>query len=1083
MKKRIRNSIPPLLVLLMCSMMVTGQPRSVSGTVTDARDGMPVPSANVTIKGTTTGTITDLDGNWTLQINGNDDVLLFSFIGYETLEETVGNRTEINVTLREEVSLLDEIVVVGYGVQKKSDLTGAITQVRSEELTESAVLGIDQALQGRAAGVTITNNSGMPGDGVMVNIRGMGTWNDSDPLYVVDGMPLENDISFINPADIETIEVLKDASAAAIYGARAANGVILVTTKTGTANRNQVSFDAYYGIQDLWREVNVTDGPGYKDVYNLFQVSAGRDPENPIDQERFFIADSIAETSTNWQREIFRPAPIQNYNLTVSGGNDRVTYGITGNYINQQGIMLNTGYQRFSFRANTDVKITDRLTFGERFSIGYSQSEEAPRGGGNAPHLVALLGDPISPVYREEDDPDYDEETARWGELSYSRKPNPVGILERLDNQRLKTPVLLNSYLEYELLDGLSVRANGGLNMLFHETQAFSQTYYEGGFSKNDLTQMIKRNWKNLSWLFETTVNYNKTFGDNHHLNVMAGFSRQYSTIEDFMAKKTDFPGNDQAYRYLTFGTVVVLPSDITATKTESAIESQFGRVNYAFSDKYLVTASLRRDGSSRFGPESEPLFGNTPRYDIFPSAALAWKISEENFLKDNVEAINFLKLRLGWGQLGNDRTILGNDYPWFSAVETNRNLQNYVFGGEIVTGGAIVGKAIRDIRWERSSQWNLGLDMNLFKNKITFTGDLYRKITRDQLVAVPLPLIVGIFNNPEDTKLGSDPLLNAGEVLNQGYEFILTYRERETALKYSVSVNFSHNHNEVIALGTGSEQILSGRVEGGSASITTPGYPIASFWGFQTDGLYTASDDADGDGFAENQTFTIRENGDTLYLQRNAAPGDLKFADLENDSILNADDKTFIGSPHPDFTFGLNVSLEFRGFDFSMFWQGVYGNEIYSNLVYDFLGGNPSTNFHADILNAYRLPSGEDPGNTTTGIPRIDAGQTNQNFRPSDFYVQDGSYLRLKTIQLGYSLPHKVCTRIGFSGIRIYASAQNLLTFTNYKYGYDPEIGRAYNDYGLQQEKYNQNMLDMAIDKGVYPQARTLMMGLNITF
>lgn len=1079
MKKVFRTVILFSLAIFFSVLHLSGQ-RMVSGKVISESSGEGIPGVNVSVRGTVTGTITNVEGEYSIQVSGPGAVLVFSFIGYHSEEVTVGERSVINIELEEEISQLDEVVVIGYGVRKKSDLTGAITQVKSEDFNEAAVPGIDQILQGRAAGVQVTNNSGMPGAGVMVTIRGMGTWNDSDPLYVIDGMPVENDISFLDPSDIETIEVLKDASAAAIYGARAANGVILITTRMGSEGKNNVSFNAYTGMQSLWRQVDVTDAAGYASVYNDIQTTFGRDPET---QPWFFIHDSLTEESTNWQEELFRPARIQNYDLSFTGGNNRITYNISGDYFEQDGIMRGSDYRRISFRANTDIRINDKLTFGERFSVGSSTAHEVPRGGGNSPHLVALLGDPLSPVYRDEDDPDYDYETARWGELGYSKKPNPVGVIERMDNERLKTPLILNSFLNYEIIEGLEFRVNGGVNLLFHEYEDFTQTYYEGGFSKNELTTMNVRTWKNMSWLFESTLKYSRTIAEDHNFSALAGFSRQYSSIEDFMAKKIEFPGNDEAYRYMTFGTEIILPSDVTGTKTESAIESMFGRLHYAFRNKYLLTASVRRDGSSRFGPDSQPLFGNTPRYDYFPSAAVAWKISEESFLADNIDAISFLKLRFGWGQLGNDRTVKGNDYPWFSAVETNRNLQNYVFGGQIVTGGAIVGKAIRDIRWERSTQSNLGIDLYLFDNRFSLIADVYRKITEDQLVAVPLPWIVGVFNNPEDTKLGSDPLLNAGEVLNQGFEFIASVRNKESEFNYEFSLNFTRNYNEVLSLGTGNEIIQTGDASGGMVSITRPGDPIASFYGYVTDGLFTVEDDKDGDDFAENQPFIINERNDTLYTQRNARPGDLKFVDINGDTLLSSEDKTIIGNPHPDFTFGISFNCEFRGFDLNLFWQGVYGNDIYSTLTEDFLGGEPTTNFHRDALNAYKLTEGDNLAFIDTNVPRVDAKQKNSNFRPSDLYIQDGSYLRLKNIQLGYSIPPKIISRLGMSQFRIYLAAQNLITFTNYKYGYDPEIGRAYNNYGLAQEKFNQRSLEIGIDRGVYPQARSYMIGVNITF
>lgn len=1077
-----------LKLLFLCFLMFTiffesFSQRTITGKVTTF-DGETLPSVNVTIKGTTKGTVSNINGEYEVQIPGDDAILSFSYVGFLSEEIPTDGRSVIDVTLIEDIQSLSEVIVVGYGTQKKSDLTGAITQVKADDFKEAAVLGVDQALQGRAAGVQITQNSGMPGAGVLINVRGMGTWNDSDPLYVIDGVPVENDISFLNPADIETIEILKDASAGAIYGARAANGVVLITTKKGKEGHSSINFDFYTGTQSAWRYVDMANADEYIKLYNDIRIAAGYDPNNPR-EERLFIPDSLGGEGTNWQEEIFRPAKIQNYNLSFLGGTEKISYGITGNYYQQDGIVKGSDFTRFTFRANTDIKVSEKLTVGERFSIGQTTLHEVPRGGARSPHQLALAADPIPPVYRDPDDPLYEEETARWSELFWSKQPNPIGYLERIDNERVKVPVFANAFLEYEILQGLTFKINGGLNLLFHDWQSFNQTFYEGGFSQNDMTSLTQSTWKNSSWLYENTLTYQRLFGNVHDITVLAGYSRQLNRIQDLLTYKVNFPGNDEAYRYLTFGTEVVQPADISGTVTESAIESYFGRMIYSLADKYLVTASLRRDGSSRFGPESEPKYGNTARYDYFPSFSLGWKISEEGFFQNNISFINFMKIRFGWGQLGNDRTDRGNDYPWFSAIESNTNLQNYVFGGQIATGSAIVGKAIKDIRWERSSQSNIGLDMNLLQNRITFSGDYYVKRTIDQLVPVPLPLIVGVFDNPVDTKLGGNPLMNAGEVQNKGIELMATYRKKEGKLKYDISVNFTRNENEVIKLGPDVEAIETGGIQGASISHTRPGYPIASFWGYVTDGLFQESDDTDGDGLVDNQPFITDEEGNMVYMQPKAAPGDIRFKDLNGDNELGEDDKQYIGSPHPDFTYGINFHLEYLGFDFMMFWQGVQGNDIFSANIRDFFGGEPSTNFHRDLLDGYSSPSedGTDPGNINSDIPRLDGTQANNNFRVSDFYIYDGSYLRLKNLQLGYTLPRQWLSFAGINKLRIYIAAQNLITITDYKYGYDPEIGQDYNNYGRRQEKDNEQSLEIGIDRGVYPQAKSYMFGINLTF
>ncbi len=1058
------------------------QNHTVSGTVISETDGLPVPGVNIMIKGTNNGTITDFGGKYSIDVNdAQNDALVFSFIGYNTQELQINGRSVIDITLKEDVTGLEEVVVVGYGVTKKSDLTGAITQVKTDDIKQAAVIGIDQAMQGRAAGVQITQNSGMPGAGVSVQIRGMGTWNDSDPLYVIDGVPVEKNISFLNPSDIQSIEVLKDASASAIYGARAANGVILITTKQGQEGRMDVNVDYYSGIQSAWNFVDLTNAIEYGNTYNYIRETTGKDPNNPRHWERFFITknlDSIGE-GTNWQQEVFDPAAMHNLNISLTGGNKVSTYAVSGSYYKQNGIIKNSDFQRTSFRINSSHKLTKWLKVGENLTLSRSVAHEVPRTKGHSPQKLALVSDPLADVYRSKDDPLYGE-YSKWKPIEYSLNPNPVGYIERLDNERLKNTVLGNVFLEIEPYKNLVFRSSAGTNMLFHEYQSFNPTFFESGFSQNQLTDMTERYWRNLSWLWENTISYTRDFGD-HNLSAIVGYSLQKNKVENLSAKKNSFPGNNKLYRYLTLATEVTNPSDIMGGITESAMLSMLGRVNYSYAGKYLVTASVRRDGSSRFGPESEPNIGNTPRFDYFPSFALGWKLSEEKFFSENIDLINFFKLRFGWGQIGNDK--MGNDFPYITAVEINSNLQNYVIGNEQVTGAAIVGKANTAIRWEISQQSNLGFDMNFLNDQITFSGDFYKKTTVDQLVQLRLPHIVGIFGNPTDLRLGGDPQMNAGEVVNKGFEFIVAYREKLKPFKYEIGINFTRNINEVLKLAEGVEPIYAGQVQGAYVSRTDVGLPIGSFYGFQTNGIYLQADDTDGDEIIDNQPTYTDNDGITQLMQPNAKPGDVRFIDQNGDGKLNIDDKVMIGSPHPDFFYGFNLQLEYRGFDFMMFWQGVYGNEIFNSNVYDWMGGGISSNFHTDILNAYRLPDENHDGNTATDIPRLDGNQSNGNYSNiSDLYIEDGSYLRLKNTQIGYSLPKTILSKIGLNNLRIYIGAQNLFTLTKYR-GYDPEIGRTYNDYGIAQDFNNTRSLEMGIDWGSYPQSRTFMFGVNLSF
>ncbi len=1080
---RPQKTITSFLLLFICFFIPTlsRAQHTIKGTVSNT-EGEKIPGVNILLKGTSTGTITDQDGQYNLEVPEPRGTLIFKFVGYKTIEVPINNRSTINIEMEIKEEELSEVVVIGYGVQKKSDLTGAITQVKTREIKETASIGIDQALQGRAAGVQITQNSGMPGSGVMVQIRGMGTWNDSDPLFVVDGVPMEENVSSLNPADIASIEVLKDASAAAIYGARAANGVVLISTKQGKSGHMQVSLDYYSAVQQPWQMIDMCDAIEYGNTYNYIRETQGRDPDNPMQWERFFITenlDSIGE-GTNWQEEIFRQAPMHSVNLSITGGSEKSTYALSANQYNQQGIIKSSAYKRTSFRINSTHKPAKWLRIGENLSMSMAKANEVKRGKGNTSTKLALLSDPIANVYRSKEDSLYGE-YSKWAPVEYSINPNPIGILDRLDNERIKNTILGNIFIEIEPINDLVFRSSAGTNILFHEFSNFNPTFFESGSTQSTLNTLTRHYWQNSSWLWENTLSYSRTF-NKHNLNFLLGYSMQKRKLENYSAKKNDFPNNNELYRFFNLANEVTNPADIRGGYTASAMLSYLGRINYTYNDKYLLTASIRRDGSSRFGPDSKPNFGNKARFDYFPSFALGWKISEENFFSNLNDVINFMKVRIGWGQIGNDK--MGSiDFPYVTAVETNTNLQNYVFDNQQTTGAAIVGKANTSVKWEVSQQSNIGLDMNFWENQLTFTADFYKKNTKDQLVRLNLPHIVGVFNNPVDLNLGGDPQVNAGEVENKGFEFIITYRQKKKSFKYEFSINLTRNINEVISLSQGVEPIYAGQVQGAYVSRTDAGLPIASFYGFETDGLFTAADDTDNDGIVDNQPVSKDESGHMVLMQPYAAPGDVKFVDQNNDGVLDVDDKIMTGSPHPDFFAGFTVRLEYKGFDMMMFWQGVYGNDIFNTLNYDWMGGGISSNFHTDILDAYRLPSENHKGNTETTVPRLDGNQSNGNYTNiSDLYIEDGSYLRLKNTQLGYTLPAKFISKIKINTVRVYIGAQNLFTFTRYR-GYDPEIGRAYNDYGLEQDFDNTQALEMGIDWGNYPQARTYIFGLNISF
>lgn len=1019
------------LLVLAISFNVLDAQTVVSGIIYDGELNDVVIGATVLVKNTELGTITDIEGKYALDVNSLNDTLLVSFIGYETQIVPIDGRTIVDVTLNIETNQLDEIMVVGYGRQKKREITGSISRVDADEISSTPTLRVEQALQGRTAGVQVTNQSGQPGDEPTVRVRGIGTTGNARPLYIVDGLAVGG-IDYLNPGDIESIDVLKDAASAAIYGARAANGVVLITTKSGSEGTSSVSYESYYGVQNAARQLDMLNADQYRALMNEGARNAGL--TEPFD------LDEIALHNTNWQDALFVPnAPIQNHQISLTGGNKKSTYTSSLSYFSQEGIIggSKSQFDRYTGRLNSRHEITDWFRFGNNLAythlvkrgIGTNQSF-------NGAFSSALNMDPLTPLYETDSDElnqyPYNSEPVVtnsdgqiYGISKYNGAEvvNPLGLLEIQNNETRKDQIVGNIFGELTLLEGLNLKSSLGVDLAYLNDDGFRPLYFLNGAQLNDDRSSVNKQVQRFySWQWENTVSYDKEFGD-HKLGLLAGltaFEFNYENLTGFNAK---VPTNDPNNVYLNLAQDTVWMASGGAA--HSALYSQFGRVNYTYKNKYSLTGILRRDGSSKFGANK--------RFGIFPSVGFAWVASDEEFLQ-NLGPINYLKLRGSWGVNGNQEI---GDYQFVSTIDANRG---YTFGGGRDVGSSPLFIENADIAWEQSQQLDIGVDMALFENRMDITLDYYIKETKDLLERIAIPAHVG----------NDGPIANVGSVENRGLEAAINYRNDIGAFSYNVGVNGSYNINKMTKIGN-AEKVINGATWAIAGTVTRSeeGLPIAYFWGYETDGLFQN----------QSEVFQhINSSGD--LLQPNAVPGDVRFVDTNRDGVINADDRTFIGNPTPDFTFGFNMGAEYKNFDFSMFIQGALGHEIFNGSQRQDLR---YTNRTTEILNRW---TGE---GTSDRIPRYTWSDINNNYRVSDLYIEDGSFARVKNVQIGYTLPSRFLSKIKAQNWRIYLSAENLITFTNYT-GADPEIG-AFGSF------------DIGVDRGIYPQARTIRFGTGITF
>ena len=1000
---------------------------AVTGKVVDSQ-GIGIAGVNILEKGTTKGVLSDTDGRYSITVDKNA-VLVYSFLGYNKEEVPVEGKTTVNISMTESIKSLDEIIVIGYGTQRKSDLTGAVASVKMEDLKGRSIINVEQMLQGTVAGVSAVSASGLPGGSVKINIRGVGTFYNTNPLYVVDGIQTR-DISLINPGDIQSMEVLKDASTTAIYGSSGANGVILITTKKGVEGRPVVSFDTKLGLAHRGKKIEVLNASDYVDfVLDLKGSDVNQTFLDNIDWRRV--------DRTDWQNEIFRPAFQQEYNASVSGGTSDVKYNVGAGYLDQDGIIQTHNYKRYSLRANTEFALSRKVKIGENFMVSYSAASEAPTGQDNSNILLcALRIPPYLPVLDPDNLGGYSRVTSA---NDHNDAFNPITELKLRDNKIDNLRILGSLFGEVEILKDLRFRTSIALDISRNDANTYTKARANGAFEFPSILDE-SFSWGN-SFIYENTLSYTRKVGSNDFL-ILAGNTVSKSKGRYYSLTASDFT-NDYV-RVIPAGSGKI--NNNATGADQSAKLGYFARLNYSYANKYLFQANFRADASYNFTPAN--------RWGYFPAFSLGWKLSEENFIKDNVNFISLLKLRAGWGKSGSD---LIPAYGYTSLIYSFN--PDYIFGNTPVTGAAIVSLWNPDMRWETSTTSNIGLDLAMFKDQLQFTADYFIKNTEDILVAYPMPSSTGIgFSGGYN----GSAWRNAASVINKGLELTLNYNKvLSSDFNYNIGVNVTFIKNEVTDLGEGLP-IMAGSFSGNSITRTEKGTPIGSFYGFKMDKVYSTQAEVN----ADNEQAVSLHGADAAY-QENAQAGDIRFTDVDGDGWITDGDKTMIGSPIPKMIFGFNMGASYRGWNLSANFSGVYGNDILDRNQYWLEGMVIPFNASVKIKDRWKQEG------DISRIPRAVSPDANQNTRVSDRWIHDGSYLRLKTLSLGYSIPADVLSKISFnviSGLRVYCSAENLLTLTRYP-GFDPEIGEVGDN------------LVQGLDWGQYPQSKLYIFGLEVKF
>lgn len=984
------------LIGMLLPMCIFAQQITVQGVVKD-QTGETVIGASVMEKGTTNGTITGIDGDFSLNMSSNG-TLVVSFVGYKTQEVQVKGQKQLQVILSEDAEMLDEVVVIGYGTMKKSDLTGAVSSIGNKDIKDSPVSNLGQAIQGKISGVQIVD-AGKPGDNVSIKIRGLGSINNCDPLVVIDGVPTDLGLSSLNMADVERLDVLKDASATAIYGSRGANGVVMITTKRGTEGKGKLAVSANYSFQNATNVPSLLNAAQYAELSNDMMVNSGRNP-NPE-----WANPSELGAGTDWMDELLRTGVMQNYTVSYSGGNEKSHYYVSGGFLDQSGIVKSVNYRRFTFQSNSDAQVLKWLKFSNNITFSADTKKSGSYNIGDA--LKAL---PIYPVKNEDGSWSGPDGNSEW----YGSTRNPIGPTELNKSQTDGYNFLANLTAELTFTKWLKFKSTFGYDAKFWFIDNFTPKY-NWKPTPTEETSRYKSDNKSFTYLWDNYFLFDHTFAEKHRVGLMAGMSAQWNTNDYLNAQKNVFMFDN--VHEMDNGEEMYA---IGGNETEWALLSYMARVNYSYEDRYLLTATIRRDGSSRFGKKH--------RWGTFPSVSVAWRASQEKWFPKN-DYINDLKVRAGYGVTGSQASV-GN-YSYLASYNTSV----YPFGISSGNQTALVSSTLANpyIHWEEVAQTNIGFDASLFNSRVMFSFDAYLKETRDMLVKASIPITSGF----EDT---TTTYTNAGKVRNQGIEMSLHTINLTGELGWETNLTATYNKNKIKDLNSDVPYYIN-QINNSYVTMLAKDYPINVFYGYVTDGIF------------QNQSEV-----NTHAVQPGAEPGDIRFRDLNNDGVINDSDRTVIGNPNPSWLFSMNNSLSYKGFELSVFLQGIAGNKIYNANNIDNTGMAAAYNQTTDVLKRWQ---GE---GTSNSMPRAVFGDPNQNTRVSDRFVENGSYLRLKNITLSYTFPKQWLQKAQIENARLSLSCENVATITGYS-GFDPEVGIN------------------GIDQNRYPISRTFSLGLNFNF
>ncbi|WP_051286188.1 SusC/RagA family TonB-linked outer membrane protein [Salinimicrobium terrae] len=1019
-----------LLIFIFCTATAIAQAQgTVSGTVTDS-NGIPLLGVNVIEQGTTNGTTTDFDGKFELEIEGNT-AIVFSYVGFVTQEVSVRPGQQLSIVLSEDAEALEEVVVIGYGTQLEENITGSVSRISSEELENVPQVSVDQLMQGRAAGVAVTKNSGQPGAAVSVRIRGVNSiTGSSEPLYIIDGVPTGGEagpeglspLAALNPNDIESINILKDASATAIYGSRGSNGVVLITTKKGKLGESKLIYNGYLAVQRPTNKMEVMNLQQYATHQNNIGAIYSLDPQIE------FLNPSLLGSGTDWQAQVFDDALLENHQLAFSGAKEGVNYFLSTSYTDQEGTVIGSGFDRLTVRANVNADIKDWITTGINMSASRTNDRITLNNASNGIISLSLLNNPATPVYNPDGTfagpvtPD---------EIAYGLR-NPIAEALSIQNTVERNRVFGNMFIEFNLPQNFSFRTEIGGDIGNNLRDRFQPTYYYGEIQsgQNELNTVRENS---TFWILKNLLTYNNSFAEVHDLTVLLGQEVQESSWQGITAFDADFVNNNLPV--LGQGNADDLVDQYIGS---SALESYFGRAIYSYDSRYNLTVSLRADGSSKFAA------GN--KWGYFPSVSASWRLSNESFMED-FDGLRDIKIYGGYGEVG------------------NQNIPNFAYGTRLTpintglgTGFEYANYKNEDLTWESSTQTNIGIDFGVFNHRLNATIELYNKVSKDFLFQYAGTDFVTGGASPGAIEA---PWINMGEMVNRGVDIAISYNTLgDSDFNWSSTLTFSHYKNEVTELWEGLPINESLYISDSNMNVTRTevGEPVGMFYGYKVEGLFRTLEDLEDAPIQFG-----RPVGDALF--GTTWLGDIKYVDVNGDGVVDSNDRTFIGNPHPDFTFGFQNNFTYKNFDLAVFLQGSYGNDIFNGVKRTLTAGSSYyVNQDPIVLDYWSVanPDGQQPR-------LVRGSEANPNIIMSSRYIDDGSYLRVQNVSLGYTLDSEIGERIGIDRLKVYGSIQNLYTFTNYS-GYDPEVGT-----------FNQNTLLMGVDNGRYPSPRTFTLGLNV--